>query len=625
MPARIVAVVVTWNRRDLLQEALGALAGQTLRPVQTVVVDNASTDGTADLLATGHPGLEVVRLDSNTGGAGGFAAGIERALTFEPDLVWLLDDDTVPTETAAEELASAWTRFEQVTGQHPAVVASRVVWTDGRDHPMNTPRPKPGASAGEKEAAAEVGCVPIRSASFVSVACDAATIGERGLPIADYFLWNDDFEYTTRLIRGNVGLYCPGSVAVHKTRTFGSTDADPGERFFYEVRNKLWLFTRSTGLTPAEKVLYGGSTLRRWARTFAKSRDRATLARAAVRGASVGLRRAPRPNGEVLRDAGFELHRPDGPVGGGRASKLPGPPDEGAASKGAAQHARQECRPGGDPPFGLLLSTYAGDDPGFLRDAFVSTVQEQTRRPAEVVLVQDGPVPEPLADTIRELIATSPVPVKHVVMGANVGLGPALDSGLEACTHEIVARMDADDVSHPTRFERQLPLVEAGADIVGSGLLEFGSSIEEVVGRRTPPTEPDEIRRVIRFRDPFNHPTVVYRKSAVLAAGGYTDMALMEDYLLFTRMVDAGALPGNVSEPLVYYRVGAGAYARRGGLQLLRSELALQRRFRDLGITSRGQYLRNVVVRGGYRLVPEAVRKVAYRSLLANRGSRAGG
>ena len=132
---------------------------------------------------------------------------------------------------------------------------------------------------------------------------------------------------------------------------------------------------------------------------------------------------------------------------------------------------------------------------------------------------------------------------------------------------------------------------------------------------------PEEIRRVVRFRDPFNHPTVVYRRSAVQAAGGYADMALMEDYLLFTRMVAGGAVPANLAEPLVHYRVGDGAYARRGGGQLLRSELALQRRFRELGLTTRWQYLRNVAVRGGYRLVPEGVRKVAYRRLLANRSA----
>jgi GT2 family glycosyltransferase len=588
----VVAVVVTWNRRDLLQECLAALRAQTLPPTHVVVVDNASTDGTDALLAA-ETGLEVVTLTANTGGAGGFAAGIERALTFLPDLVWLLDDDTVPTATAAERLASAWSTYAGGSGERPAVLASRVVWTDGRDHPMNTPRPKPGASRAERAAAAAEGCVPGRSASFVSIACDAAVVRARGLPVADYFLWNDDFEYSTRLIRDRVGLAVPDSVVVHKTRTFGSTDADPGERFFYEVRNKTWLFTRSTGLSPAEKLLYGGSTLRRWGRTFARSTDRRTLARGLGTGLVAGLARRPRSNGVVLTEAGWSPHPP------------------------------APARPAGGPqPFALLLAVWGGDDPRFLRHAFISSVHEQTRRPDQVVLVQDGPVPEELAAMIAELVATSPVRVDHVVMEHNVGLGPALDAGLAASDHEIVARMDADDVSLPERFERQLPLVEAGADIVGSGLLEFGTSPEDVVGRRTPPTDPAAIRRAIRFRDPFNHPTVVYRRSAVQAAGGYTDMALMEDYLLFARMVDAGARPANLAEPLVCYRVGAGAYARRGGRALLRSELAVQRRFLHLGITTRTEYVRNVVVRGGYRLVPEALRRLAYRALIANRGAR---
>lgn len=603
MNARVVAVVVTWNRRDLLEESLAALAGQSHRLDGVVVVDNASTDGTHDLLDRSYGDLDVVHLSENTGGAGGFAVGIERALTHDPDLVWLLDDDTVPTPTAAEGLVRAWTTYGVGTSpttraagprteRRPAVLASRVVWTDGRDHPMNTPRRKPGASRQEADVAAEVGCVPIRSASFVSIMCDARVVRARGLPVADYFLWNDDFEYSTRLIRGNVGLYCPDSVVVHKTKVFGSTDADPGERFFYEVRNKVWMFTRSQSLAPAEKAVYGASTVRRWVRTFRASTDRTTLRRGLRRGLAVGLKGGPRDNALVLGEAGW----------------APGP----ARGAGQVLAAGQ--------PFSLLLSTYAGDDPGFLREAFASTVDAQTRPPAEVVLVQDGPVPSELADTIAELVATSAVPVKHVVIDDNVGLGPALDRGLEACTHEIVARMDADDISAPDRFEKQLPVIEAGADIVGSGLLEFGTSADEIVGRRTPPTDPDEIRRVIRFRDPFNHPTVVYRRSAVRAAGGYTDMALMEDYLLFTRMVEGGARPANLAEPLVCYRVGSGAYARRGGRQLLRSELALQRRFRDLGITTRGQYLRNVAVRGGYRLVPEGLRRTAYRALIANRG-----
>ncbi|MDQ3164701.1 MAG: glycosyl transferase, partial [Actinomycetota bacterium] len=118
--------------------------------------------------------------------------------------------------------------------------------------------------------------------------------------VADYFLWNDDFEYTTRLLRGRVGLLCPDSVVVHKTRTFGATDTDPGERFWYEVRNKVWLFTRSPGLNPLERVIYLGSTLRRWAVTFAASSDRRTLRRALGRGLVAGVRRGPRATADVL-------------------------------------------------------------------------------------------------------------------------------------------------------------------------------------------------------------------------------------------------------------------------------------------------------------------------------------
>lgn len=271
-------------------------------------------------------------------------------------------------------------------------------------------------------------------------------------------------------------------------------------------------------------------------------------------------------------------------------------------------------------PFSLLLSVYAGDRPEFLRQAFVSSVQDQTRRPDEVVVVQDGSVPDELDATLRDLVATSPVPVIHVVLECNLGLGPALDRGLAACAHDVVARMDADDVSVARRFEVQLPLIEAGADIVGSALMEFVDDIADIVQVRIPPLDPEWIRSAARFRDPFNHPTIVYRRSWVRQAGGYQDLRLMEDYLLFARMLQVGAAPANVAEPLVYYRVGAGAYARRGGRELLRSELALQRRFLQLGITTRVQYVRNVVLRGGYRLVPEAVRRLAYRRLIARRG-----
>jgi hypothetical protein len=272
--------------------------------------------------------------------------------------------------------------------------------------------------------------------------------------------------------------------------------------------------------------------------------------------------------------------------------------------------------------FSLLLPVYHRDDPDHLRRAFRSAVHEQTLRPDEVVLVRDGPVPTALAEAIDELVATSPVPVQRVDLPSNVGLGRALDAGMAACRHEVVARMDADDVSLPQRFATQVPLVASGVDLVGSALLEFDADETDVVGVRTPPLTEAEIRSWARFHQPFNHPTVVYRRASVLAAGGYEDLPLLEDYWLFARMIQAGATVANVAEPLVMYRVGAGAYHRRGGLPLLRSELVLQRRLRAAGFLTQGQYVRNLVVRGGYRLVPEVVRRHSYRRLIAGRGAR---
>ncbi|RAY14243.1 glycosyl transferase [Actinomadura craniellae] len=274
------------------------------------------------------------------------------------------------------------------------------------------------------------------------------------------------------------------------------------------------------------------------------------------------------------------------------------------------------------PPFTLLLTVYDGDQDEYLRDSFQSAVHQQTLRPDQVVLVQDGPVPPLLAGRLAELRATSPVETDLVVLERNRGLGPALDAGLRAARHDVIARMDADDIAMPHRFARQLPLIEAGYDLVGAGLLEFGTGLDDIVGQRTPPADPRDIARYATLHDPFNHPTVVYRRSAVEAAGGYGDLPLMEDYWLFVRMIGNGSRAVNLPEPLVYYRVGDGAYERRGGRALLRSELRLQRELRRGGFTSRSQYLRNVMLRGGYRLVPTWIRRPVYRSVVATYGAR---
>lgn len=270
-------------------------------------------------------------------------------------------------------------------------------------------------------------------------------------------------------------------------------------------------------------------------------------------------------------------------------------------------------------PFSVLLPVYAGDAPEHVRRAFESATREQTLPPAEVVLVRDGPVPDPLERELDRIAADSPVPVRRVDLPRNVGLATALQRGLAECSHEIVARVDADDVCEPQRFAVQVPMVAGGLDLVGSAVAEFAADENLIEAIRRRPTGAEEIRRFAAYHNPFNHPSVVYRRAAVLAAGGYQEVPLMEDYWLWARMIMGGAAVANVEEPLVRYRAGSGLYERRGGLRAIRSDWDFQRKAHAIGLTTRVQMLRNLAQRFVYRIVPDGVRQWAYRLLVARR------
>jgi glycosyltransferase involved in cell wall biosynthesis len=273
-------------------------------------------------------------------------------------------------------------------------------------------------------------------------------------------------------------------------------------------------------------------------------------------------------------------------------------------------------------PFSVLLPVYAGDRPEFVQRAIESVTDDQERMPDEVVIVRDGPVPEPLTACLAEAVAAHDGLVRVVEMPVNRGLGWALETGLAACRHDIVARMDADDISRPHRFARQIPLVESGFDLVGSALAEMGDGEGDIRGVRCPPVTHAEISRFARFHSPFNHPTVVYRRSAVRRAGGYEHLGTLEDYWLWARMLATGSRATNVDEPLLLYRVSAGAYERRGGWRLVRPEVGLQWRLRRIGFTSNLQFLRNLVVRVAWRLCPVFLRRPLYGFVFRRSGGR---
>ena len=260
--------------------------------------------------------------------------------------------------------------------------------------------------------------------------------------------------------------------------------------------------------------------------------------------------------------------------------------------------------------FSVLLPVYAGDQPEFFFRAVSSATREQELRPRQLVVVCDGPIPEEISEFLHraargeetEILGNTDVRV--VRLKRNMGLANALNIGLAHCSYEIVARVDADDISLPRRL-----------GLLGSAIQEFSDDEAEAGMVRNMPASEEEIRRVISYRSPFAHPSVVYRKSAVESVGGYEHLQLMEDYLLFARMVAAGVPCANVPEVLVRYRVGSGAYKRRGGAQMLRSEMRLQNLFLNEGIVSKAQYSRNLAIRGAYRLIPTQLRQTLYRGV----------
>ena len=235
----VCAIVVTYERRELLVRCLDALREQRRPPDRVLVVDNRSSDGTPDLVRERYAEFDLLELPENVGGAGGFVAGIERAMDLGHDWMWLMDDDTVPEAEALEELLVADSAVDG-TDSRPLVLASRVVWTDGRDHPMNKPWPKQV----ERDAvirSATLGLMPLRSASFVSLLVRREAVERHGLPHAHYFIWNDDVEFTARVLRTETGYWVPRSVSRHLTAAFYKPSSSSGERFYYEVRNKLWM------------------------------------------------------------------------------------------------------------------------------------------------------------------------------------------------------------------------------------------------------------------------------------------------------------------------------------------------------------------------------------------------
>lgn len=228
--------------------------------------------------------------------------------------------------------------------------------------------------------------------------------------------------------------------------------------------------------------------------------------------------------------------------------------------------------------YSVLMSLYSKEHPEYLRPA-LDSMTGQTVPPDEIVLVEDGPLTDELYKVVEEYTARFPGLFTVVVNPENLGLGLALRKGLEVCRNELVARMDTDDVSKPDRCEKQLRYFAEHPDaaILGGQIEEFITSPDAIVGKRVVPLSDGELKEFTKTRCPFNHVTVMFRKSEILKAGNYKDWFWNEDYYLWIRLALQNAVFANVPDTLVSVRVGADMYKRRGGMKYFRSEYGLQK------------------------------------------------
>jgi glycosyltransferase involved in cell wall biosynthesis len=263
--------------------------------------------------------------------------------------------------------------------------------------------------------------------------------------------------------------------------------------------------------------------------------------------------------------------------------------------------------------YSVLMSLYKNEDPEYFQMALDSMLN-QTAKPDEVVLVEDGPLTDELYAVIEKY-----KPHLHIVVNkTNLGLGSALNEGLKACQNELVARMDTDDISKLDRCEKQLKRFEKNPElaIVGSHIDEFVGNPSNVISQRRVPTDLESIYNYAKRRSAFNHPVVMYRKSAVIAEGGYCDLRRNQDVDLFGRMLFKGYKAENIDETLLWFRFSDELLVRRKSWENTKSYINIIKKFWKMGYSSFFDYVKVAVAQIGIFILPASMQNWIYKTFL---------
>lgn len=264
--------------------------------------------------------------------------------------------------------------------------------------------------------------------------------------------------------------------------------------------------------------------------------------------------------------------------------------------------------------YSVLMSVYHKEKPEYLKSSMESMFN-QTVPTDDFVLICDGPLNESLDAVIAEMQKKYGSSLHVVRLEKNGGLGNALNEGIKYCKYELVARMDSDDISCPDRCEKQLSVFRQHAElsIVSGMILEFQDTPDVISGKRQLPETHDKICEFSRKRNPFNHPAVMFKKSAVQKAGGYSEKyPLFEDYYLWIRMLMKDCKGYNLQEPVLYMRTPPDMYLRRGGRKYAKNMLSFHKWLKRSGWTRNGEYITGAIPHAAVCVMPNCLRYIVY-------------
>lgn len=269
------------------------------------------------------------------------------------------------------------------------------------------------------------------------------------------------------------------------------------------------------------------------------------------------------------------------------------------------------------PKFSVLMSVYTKEKPEYLKES-IESIFNQTVSCNEFIIVEDGPLTKELEQVISEKQREYPSIIKTVKLKKNVGLGKALNEGMQHCSYEYIARMDSDDISMPNRFKKQLEYItkHPSSDVVGGQIIEFDNKTKRDLSKRIVPITNQDFERFIKTRNPINHVTVMFKKSSVEECGGYLDCPSYEDYYLWIRMYSQHKTLHNLNDVLVRVRAGEEMIKRRGKKEYVRQSLNFAKKALSLNIITYLDFIKIMFIRTIVAYMPNKIRNSFYQKKL---------